>query len=212
MSFLGGILEPQDPSERVRHSLTRDLQLRRHRVIEEGRFVGYRYQGGADFVLRHGTFRPGRELPEAYRHLIGPESCCFANAEAAAQADPSLRYCEGYATSGFGTPILHAWCLAPDGGVVELTLPTIREERERYQTRLHLPFLPTEHWGYYGVDFDVRLVVHHDEGSDLGLPMLDRGPAELADPGFRAAGLDTSETHDFPILKVKYDPNRTELP
>ncbi len=210
MSFLGGV----DLSNAAQRAITADLELRRKRVTEAARFLGYYYRGGADLVLREGKYRPGRVCPEQYRHLMGPESECFTNSLQAAMADPTLRYCEGYVTSGFGLPILHGWCVAPDDGVVELTLPTVPEERERYQTRLHLPFLPAERWAYYGVIFDTELVIDHslDTRANLGLPMLDRSPGELRDPDFIRAGLDMDEPHDFPVLKAKYDPNRKALP
>jgi len=74
------------------------------------------------FVSDHGIemFAPAR-LPKSYRHLKGQLRMCFANAAKAAMDDPSLIYCEGYASSII--PVLHAWCLDPKGRVLELTWP-----------------------------------------------------------------------------------------
>lgn len=208
MSFLDGVLP--DPAVRVRHTLTRDLELRRSDERAAARFSGYRYRGGADFVLREGKFWRGRMLPEQYEPLVGPMSLCFANALAACDADPSLRYCEGYMTSGAGKPIVHGWCVAPDGGVVEVTLPATPEAHARsIDINSYLPFVPPDRWSYYGVTFDTALVHAHDDTH--GLPMLDRSYAELTAQS-KLSHLDMSEVHDFPILKVPYDPNRTELP
>jgi hypothetical protein len=207
MSFLGG-LDLGNPAEQA---LRRDLEMRRNDERVARRFSGYHYRGGADLVLREGRFWPGRVLPEQHRHLCGPMSYCFANSLAACQADPSLTYCEGYCTSGFGTAIVHGWCIAPDGGVVDLTLPCFDgAERDRYlAARTGLPFLHPSKWAYYGVTFATSLVEQHDQFNDYGLPMLDRSYAELTLE--TSAQIDTSEVHDFPILKVPYDPNRQEL-
>lgn len=210
MSFLGGALEKTDPAKRVEQALRNDLQARHKAVIEAGRFLGYHYRGSADMLLRHGRFYPGRRLPDQYEHLTGPPSWCFPNAFQAAIAEPTLRYCEGVYTAGWGSPRLHAWCLSPDDQVVEVTMPT--HDIEQYTSVVNARFLPPERWGYFGIVFDPAVVEAHD--SVGGLPMFDRSPGELSEQRSnpRLAGLDFSEPHDFPILKVKYDPNRKVLP
>jgi hypothetical protein len=211
MTFLDGVLP--SPEERVRTSLTRELELRRKRLEEAAQFSpgdGYVYRGGADLALRHGKFYPGRLLPAQYMPHQGDLGHCFANAQNAANADPSLTYCEGYYTTGYGVPLAHAWCVAPDGEMLELTFPLQHLDRAR-SPETKMKFLPPEHWGYYGLTFDVRLVNDHD--GKFGLPMLDRLTSELIHHSLEQhdpARYDNSR-HDFPILKLPYDPNRTEL-
>lgn len=79
--------------------------------------------GMFDFFARHGRemFAP-EHLPPEYREWKGPMKQCFHNAANAAFHDRDLIYCEGYASSII--PILHAWCLDPDGRVLELTWST----------------------------------------------------------------------------------------
>jgi hypothetical protein len=198
------------PTERVNFALRRDLSSRVGRDFEAGRWNGYAYQGGADLLLRHGTFWPGRAVPDDYAHLRGGESQCFGNALDAAKADSRLRYCEGYHTTGQGMPILHAWCV-DDEGVVELTIPTLADEWVRCKDyRTNLPFLPPERWGYWGVTFTVELAEEHLH--TLSLPMLDRSNAEIMDVSDRRPPEEYTNVHDFPILKVPYDPNRRTLP
>lgn len=204
MSFLG--VDLGNPAKR---QLTRDLELRLARVTASDRFRAYPYRGGgAELCLRHGKFYQGRQVPDRYAHLVGGEGRCFLNAATAVREMPELVYCEGYYTTGAGSPSTHGWCVAPDGGMVELTMPTDAETLALTRNRdTGLPFVPPSRWGYYGVTFAAPLVWQHADA--LGLPMLDRPAAEVA----RGSNVhDFSEPHNFPALRVPYDPNRTELP
>lgn len=215
MSFLGGALDKLDPSERVKKALTADLESRVMHAAIANRFVqseGYRYLGSADLLLKHGRFFPGRELPDQYEHLRGPMSLCFMNALLAAEAESSLTYHEGVYTTGHGIGRVHAWCVDSDGGVVELTMPTHPHEIQGARNVLNTAQLPPDRWGYFGAPFTTEIARWHFDGA--GLPMFDRSPREKSEQANNPhlAHLDYSEPHDFPILKVPYDPNRKDLP
>jgi hypothetical protein len=210
VSFLDGILEKQDPADRVRRALINDLELRRKDERAAARFFSYAYRGSADMILQHGRFFSGRAIPEKYVPLRGAPQNCFGNATLACEQDPELRYFLGVYTTGFGTPSLHAWAVAPDNGVVELTLPTLPDELAiAHSADLHMPFLAPEHWGYYGVQFRVELMRAYLKMTD-GFPPFDRSYAEVAER--HSEDYADRPGDDFPILKVPYDPNRTELP
>ncbi|MGW1180086.1 hypothetical protein [Streptomyces drozdowiczii] len=56
-----------------------------------------------------------------------PARQCFANAFALATVRSELVYAEGYAVYAVGDtllPLQHAWCVAPDGSVVDPTWET----------------------------------------------------------------------------------------
>lgn len=112
--------------------------------------AGFVYKGGADVVLRHGTYYQGGRLPPEYAHLAGPPSRCFLNSIEAVQANPAdLRYCEGfYMVDGIATE--HGWCLDADNQVVELTFPT-DPDAGYVLAGSGMPLLPPERWAYMGV-------------------------------------------------------------
>jgi len=214
MSFLDGVFDDDDmpAEERVRLGITLDLQFRRTDGRLAVRFAGYHYKGSVDLLLQHGCFYQGRELPATFAHLRGPFNRCYGNALAAAETDPRLRYCEGVYTTGFGHPASHAWCVGPDGGVVELTLGTTPDDLVVMRSEeTHMPFMHPRHWAYYGAIFDVAFVrAHLDAG---GLPLFDRSAAELDRSGRSGVGERfTTERADFPVLRVPYDPDRKDLP
>jgi hypothetical protein len=205
--FLGGV-DLGTPAERVERALTRDLELQRKLWTPASeQTMPVVYAGSADLVLREGVFNVGRPLPDAYEHLfqlVGP-SLCFYNALKAVQADPTLRYCEGYCTLGRGEPWLHAWCLAPDGGMVEVTY-----EDEGHPTAASptLATLPAVRWGYYGV------VLHADYvaalQTDESGAMLERLAPEMAGARRRDwTAEDLMTRANYPVLAHPYDPNRT---
>lgn len=188
------------PGQGAAVAVKRELELRRDKWSRPG----YHYRGGADFLLRHGQAWNGRVLPDSYDHLIGPEAQCFNNALAAAEADPSLRYVEGYyIAGGFGYAKNHAWVIDQDDQVVELTLETRDLEGATF-VGSRLPPTPPDTWVYYGAVFDPRFVRSHAD--HLGLPMFDRPLDDIlsGDPG-------TQNGHDFPLLKVPFDPARRSL-
>lgn len=187
------------PGKGAELALRRELERRR----DEWSRHGYFYRGAGDLLLQHGRFFTGRELPDTWAHLQGEPNLCFGNALEAVRADPSLTYYEGVYSTGGGHFTTHGWCVGPDGGVVEVTFPTDPEVLEAALT----PVLPPEHWGYWGVAFTLELADWHFHQPNHGLPMLDRSHRDSQS----APHLDTSELHDFPILKVPYDPARTGL-
>lgn len=205
--LFGGILgTPESRNEQV---LRADLELRRKAWLSPG--PGYIYRGAGDYLLQHGKFYAGRQIPDRYAQLVGEESMCFNNALQACKADSSLRYCEGCYQTGHGYAMSHAWCVDPDGGLVEVTLPTDPASIAIMRTHDEkIPFLKPEHWGYWGVIFDWRLIEHEFERFNAFAPLFDRSPGELSRGTLK--GIDVTSPHDFPILKTLYDPNRRALP
>ena len=53
----------------------------------------------------------------------GEPRMCFVNAYRLADEHPELGYCEGYSLPGpgFSVPFLHAWCVTPEGEVIDNT-------------------------------------------------------------------------------------------
>lgn len=84
---------------------------------------------GAKFLHAAGTsytrVMDGDTLDRTYGRM--PANECFRNAFELALAHPELTYCEGRASTGW--PVEHAWCLAPDGLVVD---PTWQHESAAY--------------------------------------------------------------------------------
>lgn len=195
------------PGEGGRAALQRELEERRKRWDKPG----YRYRGAGDLLLQHGETFTGRDLPEEYVHLMGPPSRCFDTALAAALATPGLRLFEGVYSTGGGHFTPHGWCVAPDGGVLELTYPT--RDRAGYLPGdlAGIPgakVLDPEHWVYCGVEIQPELVRWClDEGS-IEVPLMDRPAADQR----YAHALDVEDYGDHPFLKVPYDPARTRIP
>lgn len=71
------------------------------------------------FVLEHGRQWQAAKRPAGQRKRRS--QMCFMNATHLMHEDDSLTYVEGYAARFF--PTLHAWCVTPDGVVVDLTWP-----------------------------------------------------------------------------------------
>lgn len=204
MSLFGG-LDMGTPADRNRHALTRELETRRTRTDRPGRI----YPNGAELLLMHGSFAPGRRIPDHYLPLLGEMSACFWNALAAAKADPSLRYCEGLTGTG-NAFIAHAWCLDPTGGVVEVTYPPVMMDGYGIAHDTRLPILPVEHWAYWGVTFTTDLVEHHREIADDEFPMLGRDNA--VEGMVSTGGLGLQPPKATPALDVRYYPDRTRFP
>lgn len=206
MGLFDEVLKPSDGN---RIAMQRDLERRRSLWVRPD----YVYRGAGDLLLRHGQFYSGREVPGEYSQYVGGEGKCFLNALAAAEQDSSLRYCEGiYSPGASGVYSTHAWCIAPDGGVVELTYPTTEVQRFRdpRSSDPSRPITPVETWGYWGVIVHVNYARHHRD--TLSLPMLDRDRAEQEEHAERGGDpADVENVHDFPILKVPYDPDRRSL-
>lgn len=197
------------PQERQEKVLRRALQARIDawdRRQPDG--LPYAYEGGADLLLRHGGFYTGRELPEAYLEHKGVPGRCFLNALEAAQADPTLRYCEGVYAIGDSHYTPHAWCLDPDGNLLEVSLSTKPDEIAKGVRSLdgRLPMLGIEHWGYYGAVFHVEFVAEVFKAQDAA-GLLDRPRADSLD-----GNPHTMEwREDWHVLKLPYDPARRTL-
>jgi hypothetical protein len=189
--LFGGLIKRGDGA---RHAAEREL----HRRVERWGQSQFPYRGPADFILRHGRYFAPRELPDRYAHLTGPPQACFVNALHAAQADESLTYVEGvYVVTSNATA--HAWCIDPEGKVVELTLPTdtatlsrAKFPHRRYDEGMTvgeangLISAPlADQWAYYGVEFpNVDFVAEcfdrHQLASLIDLP--ERGYPLLQQP------------------------------
>lgn len=208
MTGLFGGLDLGTPASRNELILHRELELRRTREPRSG--WGKVYRTGADLLLQHGRFWPGRKQPEQYRHLAGPMGECYWNALKACEADRSLRYVEGIVACGGSTFTSHGWCVAPDGGVVDLTYP----DEMAGGTNVHtgLPILPHEHWGYWGVFIRPELA-----RTQAIMPMLGRDcvaeHARVDEEGhwFTGSDLEVTPPPALPLLDVPYDPNRKEF-
>lgn len=75
---------------------------------------------GARFILAAGREYDARMLK--HRFGRGVQQACYRNAFDLALAHPGeLTYCEGRALSCGFIPIEHAWCVTPDGQVVDTT-------------------------------------------------------------------------------------------
>lgn len=107
--LFGDLLKPGDGSA---FALKAELELRAKRGDDRAAV--------ARFLLRRGESWQGAPTPEEYRHLRGEVQRCFNNALAAAVADSSLTYVEGVYNVG-GRTAEHAWCVDPQGRIVELT-------------------------------------------------------------------------------------------
>lgn len=209
MSLFGG-LDLGTPASRNEMALKRELELRRTREPYSG--WGKVYRTGADLLLQHGRFYQGRRQPEEYKHLAGPMNECYWTSLAACEADPSLRYVEGVVSNGVGSFVSHGWCVAPDGGIVDLTYPDeMAEGGLDYNTRL--PILPHEHWGYWGVILQPELVRTQEEMPMLGRDKASEHVARVDAEGrwFTKGSLEVTPPAALPLLDVPYDPNRKEF-
>lgn len=193
MSLFGGV-DLGTAAQRNEAVVRKELETRRKRWSDPTTL----YRGHGDYLLRHGQFYLGCLLPDQYLPLQGEEGSCFWNAIAACEADPTLRYCEGVYSHGQGSFVAHAWCLAPDDTVLEVTFPTHNWENAT-NVRTGLDWMSPATWAYWGVVFDRRLAQAHSDAQ--GMPMLGRGPNE---------GMSLPER--WPLLTVPYDRTRVDLP
>lgn len=197
------------PVERQETVLRKALEARRDAWTHTDK--GYLYRGGGDYLLRHGQFFSGAQLPGEYDVFMGTEGNCFENTLHACEANLTIRYFEGVYTVGAGHYTPHAWGVTPDGRLLEFTYPTDPELLATgREYRSHLPILPFEHWGYWGVEFNPIFVrsywyTHNGVGADgqAHVGILDR-PTQ-----------DTEENSvewrdDWPIFSYPYDLRRTE--
>lgn len=213
------------PGEGGRLALQAELERRRDGWTRPG----YHYKGAGDFLLREGRhYGPPVEIAadewfggpvgsrESSAGTGGPHGTCFVNALKYAEAE-GLRYCEGLYSLA-GSFIAHAWVLTPDDRPLEVTHQDYLGNGVKAVNFALTPFLPAERWAYWGAVFSTEFVRWHaenvgrDEDGDPTYCILDRAPHEeierrqfgLPSEGFR-------DVHDFPVLKVPYDPARTSL-
>jgi hypothetical protein len=77
---------------------------------------GWKYTSIEAFVLARGRPFIPAPLPKGVRKGTFKE--CFSDAYKLASRNHRYIYCEGYATSHIGVPVLHAWCFDTQRGVV----------------------------------------------------------------------------------------------
>lgn len=90
--------------------------------------------GPISLLLKHGVEYTKRK-PAPWRGTTG---ACYANSQYLAKRRKGWRYVEGYAA--YLIPVEHAWCLDPEGNVVD---PTWDDDK------------PAD---YFGIEFDLELV------------------------------------------------------
>ena len=116
----------------MRYNVSMDLSNCR-RYLEGLSSIGARV---GDFYLAFGrACRPGRAAPEQ-----GAARQCYYNAGMLALENPELAYVEGFGLRPGLIPVHHAWCLDPDGRVVETTWP-FDEAAEYWGIPLRTDFL-----------------------------------------------------------------------
>jgi hypothetical protein len=166
------------PGEGAKRALANHLSARAAKE-RETKPPHWRYGGTADFLQQHGEFFTGRELPEEWERLRGPENQCHDNALAAAVMEPSLRYFTGLYIIGH-TPSQHSWCVDANGELLEFTLPNAAERgrapviaagTRRAMDGTTTPMLTPPHWAYVGVEYTTEFASRHAE--ERGMPILD---------------------------------------
>jgi hypothetical protein len=77
-----------------------------------------KYRSVSHFVLENGRYWTPRKKPKEFqwRELKN----CYGNSTLLAMQNDDLAYCEGYALGQF-FPMMHAWCVTPDGEVIDTT-------------------------------------------------------------------------------------------
>lgn len=110
----------------VEGMLVRELQGAAESAPRVGRRAAWAYGSLAELLLERGRLFAAAELPFGERRL--PPRQCYANAFAMASVRADLVYAEGYAVCDVGDGALlhfqHAWCVDPDGVVVDPTWDT----------------------------------------------------------------------------------------
>jgi hypothetical protein len=189
------------PGEANRLALERELKRR----AEEWAYrPGYLYRGSAELLLRHGEFFVGRPIPEEYEHLVGQMGGCFDNAATAAEQCPELRYFQGLYSTGGAHFTPHGWCVAPDGGVVEVTWPT-RNLTDMHNKVTGFPVQEPDRVGYWGIEIRPELMRWCFERWNNQC-LLDRPSMDLAMDAEAFA-----EADDLPLLRHPYNPTRVSF-
>lgn len=114
---------------------------------------------GAQFILAAGQEYGSRLVK--HRFGRGMQHACYRNAFDLALAHPGeLTYCEGRALSCALVPVEHAWCVTPDGQVVDTTWHGDEQD-------------------YVGVRFDVEWLQGWIAGRGSYGVMAEQFPSEL---------------------------------
>lgn len=71
------------------------------------------------FLLAAGQAYGDRLFEHGFKR--GEQGACYRNAFQLAHENPELTYCEGRALSGGIVPMGHAWCIDPEGRVIDNT-------------------------------------------------------------------------------------------
>lgn len=194
------------PGEGSRRALANHLKVCSPR--EKGR-PHWRYSGACAFLLEHGTYFNGRELPAELEHLRGSFRQCHLNALAAAEADTTLRYFTGiYMVSGAACH--HSWCVDKLDQLVEVTLPNATMRGENPVTAktpggYAAPMLTPAHWAYVGVEYDTAFVRLHQ--GERGLPILN--PYNQGEDGELGCYL---RSEDAPMWALPYEKSGFPVP
>ena len=83
-----------------------------------------RYRSHEEFIVKFGRTYTPRPFPAKYRKWEGEPQACLYNAADLALAFPDLEYAEGFALHAdprIDYPVEHAWCVDPDGNVIDPT-------------------------------------------------------------------------------------------
>ncbi len=103
--------------------LTRGFLESRAETVKDGLATSkLPYASQADFILKHGRAFEWRALPRGVRMRTARQ--CFRNSVRLALLEPRFyTYVEGYAINTWvaGHPAAHAWCVDPEGRVVDTT-------------------------------------------------------------------------------------------
>jgi hypothetical protein len=189
------------PGQAMEMALRRELQRRKTLWVPRD---GYVYRGAGDYLLQHGQFFVGGPVPDEFAHLKGELGMCFANSIEAVARDKRLRYFEGvYSVAGAFTP--HAWCVDDQDRIVDLTFDA---EWEGCGDTEHRPIMRADHWGYMGVQFHPEYIEEHH--AVIGWGCFDRPDTDRRTG--RLIGQDLESWPELPTLKVRYDPDRRNLP
>src|SRR6188768_2164837 len=120
------------PNDSTLHYLKTMVGFRKQFLKGRNKPDDYYYCGIEDFILQNGKLYEYQKLPKRYssKRKYGKLKQCFQNATRLMWDFPELIYCEGYAQTVI--PTHHAWCIDPDGKVVDPTWGRDQDRAEKY--------------------------------------------------------------------------------